>query len=808
MKKVLTFLFLIFHTFSFSQNTYVPDNAFENYLIKYGYDSGPLDNYVPTNNIKNIETLFLDNLGIENFEGLQDFIALKNLKVIAGSNVKQIDISKNVNLIEFQIFGSPLLQNFDTSLNTKLEIFTIVNNSITKVDLSKNTEIKDITIGNTIIKNIDLSKNIKLENIDLNYGSIENINLNNNHNTSIKSFSSIGQLELKCVRVDNEIYSKTNWISITNSDVYSETCVNFQELTYVPDDNFEQELINFGYDSGPLDDYVLTKNIENVLELHIQEKNISNLTGIQDFKSLTSLTCYKNSLTSINLNTLTELSKLVISENKLTNLNISNNTKLTYLIASENELTNLNISNNINLEQLSCSKNKITNLDVSLNVNLSVLWCTHNKLNQLNLASNKNLKRLSSGGNLFTSIDVSNNNLLEEFYSPDGNLESLNLTNNPKINYFVVSNNKLTFLDLRNGANYNIPGHSFDTRKNNLKCIFVDDKIFSQNNWNFIDTISTFNNTEAECNQTTCNISVDNLDDVNVCDSFTLPNLTNGKYYTKTNGNGNQLNPGDIITSIQTIFIYNVDTNNTNCSNESSFNVTITNKPPVDSLNDVNICNSFILPNLTNGKYYTKTNGNGNQLNSGDVITSTQTIFIYNLNNTNCSNESSFNITITNKPPVDSLNNILAINNYILPNIVNGKYYTETNGNGNKLNPGDIITTSQTVYIYNANPLNLNCFNISSFNVTIEEKEIIIPFFFTPNNDNINDTWIVNANKNLIKEIYITDRFGKVVSKIKPNTIGWNGLYNGKQLPTNTYWYQIIFTSGEVKNGSLALIRN
>lgn len=39
------------------------------------------------------------------------------------------------------------------------------------------------------------------------------------------------------------------------------TAVTEVELTYVPDDNFEQALIDLGYDSGPLDDYVFSHSL-------------------------------------------------------------------------------------------------------------------------------------------------------------------------------------------------------------------------------------------------------------------------------------------------------------------------------------------------------------------------------------------------------------------------------------------------------------------------------------------------------------------------------------------------------------------
>ena len=51
--------------------------------------------------------------------------------------------------------------------------------------------------------------------------------------------------------------------------------------TYVPDDNFEQKLIDLGYDNI-LDDYVATANINNVSSLYIANFNISDLTGIED----------------------------------------------------------------------------------------------------------------------------------------------------------------------------------------------------------------------------------------------------------------------------------------------------------------------------------------------------------------------------------------------------------------------------------------------------------------------------------------------------------------------------------------------
>ena len=47
------------------------------------------------------------------------------------------------------------------------------------------------------------------------------------------------------------------------------------QQTYVPDDNFEQALINLGYDNV-LDDYVMMSSIDTVISLSVFNQNISN----------------------------------------------------------------------------------------------------------------------------------------------------------------------------------------------------------------------------------------------------------------------------------------------------------------------------------------------------------------------------------------------------------------------------------------------------------------------------------------------------------------------------------------------------
>ena len=76
--------------------------------------------------------------------------------------------------------------------------------------------------------------------------------------------------------------------------------ISVQEKTYVPDDNFEAALISYGYDDV-LDDYVITSNISSLKSLKLNDRQILDPTGIQDFTELTDLSFTNNLLTTLDI---------------------------------------------------------------------------------------------------------------------------------------------------------------------------------------------------------------------------------------------------------------------------------------------------------------------------------------------------------------------------------------------------------------------------------------------------------------------------------------------------------------------------
>ena len=68
------------------------------------------------------------------------------------------------------------------------------------------------------------------------------------------------------------------------------------------------------------------------------------------------------------------------------------------------------------------------------------------------------------------------------------------------------------------------------------------------------------------------------------------------------------------------------------------------------------------------------------------------------------------------------------------------------------------------------------------------------PRFFSPNNDGYNDNWNIISDSNIdIKKLFVFDRYGKLIVKLDGGNRGWDGTYNGSELPSDDYWFRIEF---------------
>lgn len=86
-------------------------------------------------------------------------------------------------------------------------------------------------------------------------------------------------------------------------------------------------------------------------------------------------------------------------------------------------------------------------------------------------------------------------------------------------------------------------------------------------------------------------------------------------------------------------------------------------------------------------------------------------------------------------------------------------------------------------------------------------KDNPIPPFFTPNNDGINDIWLVPpAAEGLIVSIHIFNRFGQLLKDLEANQ-GWDGNFNGRPMASGSYWYLVELNTGLTLRGYFALNR-
>ena len=92
-----------------------------------------------------------------------------------------------------------------------------------------------------------------------------------------------------------------------------------------------------------------------------------------------------------------------------------------------------------------------------------------------------------------------------------------------------------------------------------------------------------------------------------------------------------------------------------------------------------------------------------------------------------------------------------------------------------------------------------------------ETYDITVPTFFSPNGDIENETFkIVNIDKYPDSKIVIYDRFGKKLLETTGGEYGegWDGTYNGHQMPSTDYWYEIyVYDIYKTYTGHFTLLR-
>lgn len=129
---------------------------------------------------------------------------------------------------------------------------------------------------------------------------------------------------------------------------------------------------------------------------------------------------------------------------------------------------------------------------------------------------------------------------------------------------------------------------------------------------------------------------------------------------------------------------------------------------------------------------------------------------------------------------------------------INGPYQDSNVFNG-------IVPGSHMIYVRDKNGCGIAEESFEQ-DLTVEG----FPKFFSPNGDGVNDFWqfIQPEGQNIVlTSIQIFNRYGLLLKQIDQNSRGWDGTFNGSDLPASDYWFIAIDDSEKEFRGHFSLKR-
>ncbi len=369
------------------------------------------------------------------------------------------------------------------------------------------------------------------------------------------------------------------------------------------------------------------------------------------------------------------------------------------------------------------------------------------------------------------------------------------------------------------------------TSSTSFECTVTDTGLVSNNT--ATDTISITVTPQPQ---------IDSIVDQTAIGTFTFPtimgtDLTGSEsYYTQPNGAGVSYNAGDVVSASDfttlpvTLFIYDA---NSDCDDEESFlldfdtplplSLTLSAQPEVICEGERTIVIASPNPATPQGTYTYEwiEQATGMVISTAgtiDVSPTTTTTYECTVTDTGLTSNNTtterITITVEAAPQLMILPDQSVFNSFTFPAIVgnnlsgNEMYYTAANGQGIAYNSGETLLFSDnsmyplTIYVYDENTA--GCSDQISFNLTIEELELfVVPQYTTPNNDGFNDYWQIEVLHPdvQIENIFIFDRYGKLLKQLSIEGPGWDATFNNQPLPSSSYWYsfEYVFNGNRFK---------
>ena len=253
--------------------------------------------------------------------------------------------------------------------------------------------------------------------------------------------------------------------------------------------------------------------------------------------------------------------------------------------------------------------------------------------------------------------------------------------------------------------------------------------------------------------------------------------------------------------------------NNNQCYGINELTLIVNRLPQLDQTEETFLCidsnsepvfiNSGVIGNTADYSYQWSNGENTEQIqiNQAGIYTLTVT------NDNNCSKTKSITIINSNIATIETIDIQDASQNNTVTIFASGEgdYEYSLDSELGPYQDENIFFNVQPgfheVYVRDKN----NC-GIASELISV----IGFPNFFTPNFDGYNDTWHVygiNTPEQSESEIYIFDRYGKLLKQLKSDSQGWDGTFNGNPMPSSDYWFYVKLNDNRIFRGHFSLKR-
>lgn len=244
----------------------------------------------------------------------------------------------------------------------------------------------------------------------------------------------------------------------------------------------------------------------------------------------------------------------------------------------------------------------------------------------------------------------------------------------------------------------------------------------------------------------------------------------------------------------QTIYV-RVQNNTTGCFATTSF-LTLVQRKPFVEIPDQTVCldNLPLVVSAETGfatdSYLWSTNATTPEIEITQIGTYSVTV----TSDYGCNTSVTFNVIESEQATIEFTETI----DFSNPNNIT----VTISGIGNYMYILDhgVPQTSNVFYNVTLGPHTIEVYDLNGCASAIKDIVIIdAPLFFTPNQDGQNDTWHITGIDQIPGTIvYIFDRYGKLLKTLSHTSSGWDGTYNGQNMPTNDYWFLAKVKKGAV----------